>query len=95
MKDCLPCFVGEAPGCLLEGGCSIKGVLIKKLLTCTDSIVVEALKVLNRVAIETCFPCNPTIQGREGRLGGGAFLRGVYVWNYDQGGGHYSGECVY
>ena len=71
-------------------------MLIKKLLTCTDSIVVEALKVLNRVAIETCFPCNPTIQEREGRLGGeGAFLRGMYVWNYDQGGGHYSGECVY
>lgn len=39
-------------------------MLIKKLLTCTDSIVVEALKVLNRVAIETCFPCNPTIQER-------------------------------
>ena len=34
-------------------------MLIKKLLTCTDSIVVEAQKVLNRVAIETCFPCNP------------------------------------
>ena len=76
MKDYLPCFVGEAPGCLLEGGCSIKGVLIKKLLTCTDSIVVEALKVLNRVAIETCFPCNPTIQEREGRFGGGSFFEG-------------------
>ena len=48
-------------------------MLIKKLLTCTDSIVVEALKVLNRVAIETCFPCNPTIQEREGRLGGELF----------------------
>ena len=39
-------------------------MLIKKLLTCTDSIVVEALKVLTRVAIETCFPCNLTIQER-------------------------------
>ena len=39
-------------------------MFIKKLLTCTDSIVFEALKVLNRVAIETCFPCNPTIQER-------------------------------
>ena len=55
-------------------------MLIKKLLTCTDSIVVEALKVLNRVAIETCFPCNPTIQEREERWGGGgAYLRGVFV----------------
>ena len=45
-------------------------MLIKKLLTCTDSIVVEAIKVLNRVAIETCFPCNHTIQEREERLGG-------------------------
>ena len=74
MKDCLPCFIEEAPGCLLEGGCSIKGVLIKKLSTCTDSIVVEALKVLNRMAIETRFPCNHTIQEREERWGGGGSL---------------------
>ena len=52
-------------------------MLIKKLLTCTDSIVVEALKVLNRVAIETCFPCNPTIQEREERWGGSLFEGGV------------------
>ena len=51
-------------------------MLIKKLLTCTDSIVVEALKVLNRVAIETCFPCNPTIQEREDRWGGGSLFEG-------------------
>ena len=37
-------------------------MLIKKLLTCTDSIVVEALKVLNKVVIETGFPCIPTIK---------------------------------
>lgn len=34
-------------------------VLIKKLLNCTDSIVVEALKIINRVAIDICFPCIP------------------------------------
>ena len=37
-------------------------VLIKKLLNCTDSIVVEALKIINRVAIDICFPCIPSIQ---------------------------------
>ena len=52
-------------------------MLIKKLLTCTDSIVVEALKVLNRVAIETCFPCNHAIQEREGRWGGGGLFEGA------------------
>ena len=63
-------------------------MLIKKLLTCTDSIVVEALKVLNRVAIETCFPCNPTIQEREGRWGGGAYLKGgvcMKLWPWGLG----------
>ena len=46
------------------------------MLTCTDSIVFEALKVLNRMAIETCFPYNPAIQEREGRLGGELFWGG-------------------
>ena len=39
-------------GRLLEGGPSIEGALIKKLITCSDSAVVEAYKVLdNNVAI--------------------------------------------
>ena len=37
-------------------------VLIKKLLNCTDSIIVETLKIMNRVAIDICFPCIPSIQ---------------------------------
>ena len=36
----------------MEGGPSIEGALIKKLITCSDSAVVEAYKVLdNNVAI--------------------------------------------
>ena len=36
----------------MEGGHSIEGALIKKLITCSDSAVVEAYKVLdNNVAI--------------------------------------------
>ena len=71
-------------------------MLIKKLLTCTDSIVVEALKVLNRMAIETCFPCNPTIQERRKMGRGGSevcmyflsmFLRAIdttgEIWGFN------------
>ena len=71
-------------------------MLIKKLLTCTDSIVVEAQKVLNRVAIETCFPCNPTIQERREDGEGGSevcmyflsvFLRAIdtteEIWGFN------------
>ena len=35
----------------MEGGPSIEGALIKKLITCSDSAVVEAYKVLDNVAI--------------------------------------------
>ena len=72
-------------------------MLIKKLLTCTDSIVVEALKVLNRMAIETCFPCNPTIQERRKMGRGGSevcmyflsmFLRAIdttgEIWGFNR-----------
>ena len=49
-------------------------MFIKKLLTCTDSIVVEALKVLNRVAIETCFLVTLLFKkGREDWGGGELF----------------------
>ena len=43
-------------GCLIKGG-----RLIKKLLPCIDSAVVEAYEVISKVAIETGFPCISTI----------------------------------
>ena len=35
--------------------------MIKKLLPCIDSAVVEAYEVISKVAIETGFPCISTI----------------------------------
>ena len=32
----------------------------KKLLTCTDSVVVDALKFLDQMATDICSPCIPT-----------------------------------
>ena len=52
----------------------------KKLFSCTDSSVVDILKVVNKVEIETGFPCVPTIYRIEGGgWGGGAFSRGALV----------------
>ena len=53
----------------------------KKLFSCTDSSVVYTQKVVNKVAIETGFPCVPTIYKIEGGGwgGGGAFSRGALV----------------
>ena len=46
---------------ILEGGCLFKGGRLMKLLPCIDAALVEAYKVISKVAIETGFPCIPTI----------------------------------
>ena len=53
-------------------------VLIKKLLNCTDSIVVEALKIINRVAIDICFPFNKERKDGEHLFKGGHLLEHRY-----------------
>ena len=51
---------------------------MKKLFPCTDSAVVEGLKVINEVTIETGFLCISTI--KESEEGGvGAYSRGALV----------------
>ena len=59
----------------------------KKLLSCTNSSVVYTWKVVNKVVVETGFPCVPIISKSEGgEWGGGgkgAYLRGELVWHYD------------
>lgn len=47
------------------------------LFSCTDSAVIEALKVINKAAIETGFPGIPTIL--ESEKEGGAYLRRAFV----------------
>ena len=47
----------------MEGGGANRGrALKKKLLPCTDSTVVETLKVLDEVAIETGFHCTTNLK---------------------------------
>ena len=58
-----------------------------------DSAVVEALKVINKAAIETGFPWIPTIL--ESEKEGGAYLRRAFVWYYGLGVGAYTGEGAY
>lgn len=53
-------------------------MLIKKLLNCTDSIVVEALKIINRVAIDICFPFNKERKDGEHLFKGGHLLEHRY-----------------
>ena len=56
----------------MEGGPSIEGALIKKLITCSDSAVVEAYKVLdNNVAINRFLRI---WESKEGVKGGGGKL---------------------
>ena len=56
----------------MEGGPSIEGALIKKLITRSDSAVVEAYKVLdNNVAINRFFRI---WESKEGMKGGGGKL---------------------
>ena len=56
----------------MEGGPSIEGALIKKLITCSDSAVVEAYKVLdNNVAINRFFRI---WESKEGMKGGGRLI---------------------
>ena len=56
----------------MEGGPSIEGALIKKLITCSDSAVVEAYKVLdNNVAINRFLRI---WESKEGMKGGGGKL---------------------
>ena len=56
----------------MEGGPSIEGALIKKLITCSDSAVVEAYKVLdNNVAINRFLRI---WESKEGMKGGGGEL---------------------
>ena len=55
----------------MEGGPSIEGALIKKLITCSDSAVVEAYKVLdNNVAINRFFRIWESKEGMKGGGGG-------------------------
>ena len=56
----------------MEGGPSIEGALIKKLITCSDSAVVEAYKVLdNNVAINRFLRI---WESKEGMEGGGELI---------------------
>ena len=56
----------------MQGGSSIEGALIKKLITCSDSAVVEAYKVLdNNVAINRFLRI---WESKEGMKGGGGKL---------------------
>ena len=56
----------------MEGGPSIEGALIKKLITCSDSAVVEAYKVLdNNVAINRFLRI---WESKEGMKGGGELI---------------------
>ena len=48
----------------------------KKFETFSDSVVVEALKVM--IIVEASFPCIPVILESEGR-GGHLFERGVFI----------------
>ena len=66
-----------SPRCLLKEGHSIEGALIKKLLTCTDSTVIEAKKC----------KWSADKKGKWGKKGG-AYLRGVLVWCYGLTDGH-------
>ena len=45
------------------------------LFSFTDSPLANALKVISKVAIETGFPCIPTVKESEGGRGGGLFER--------------------
>ena len=45
------------------------------LFSYTDSPLANALKVISKVAIETGFPCIPTVKESEGGRGGGLFER--------------------
>lgn len=51
------------------------------LLSITDSSLIEAAKVINKVEVEPGFPCIP-IQLRKWGRRRGAYLRGVLVWHY-------------
>lgn len=51
---------------------------LKKFETFSDSVVVEALKVMIIVVVEAGFPCIPVILESEGR-GEHLFERGVFI----------------
>lgn len=67
---------------------------LKKFETFSDSVVVEALKVMIIVVVEAGFPCIPVILESEGR-GGHLFERGVFIWYYGQREGHLSDWGTY
>lgn len=52
---------------------------LKKFETFSDSVVVEALKVMIIAVVEAGFPCIPVILESEGR--GGTYLREVFLFD--------------